>query len=187
MNLPNLKSSLYTYLIEQRTEIDYDVYLYGYTAFINYLYYVMITFPIAFILGKVMEVLTFLFFFIPLRRYIGGYHFGSKKLCLIFSVLFSFFIPYLAIWSGNINLYIRILIIIIMVNLTIKIKAVDHPNKRISPSEKSIYTKKSLVIETLYSLGILILYNDFTYMYLNIAFFSMIFCVSGTLIAKLKD
>lgn len=186
MKLPNIKNLLYEYLTDHGTKIELDVFLYGYDAALNYLLYMMFTFPIALILGETIEVLVFLFFFIPLRRYIGGYHFNSKVLCLIFSVFFSLIIPYLAITFGQIHFYFRIIILIIMIIITFKIKAVDHPNKRISVVEKLVYTKKSLIIEISYSILILMLYNESTYPYLNIAFLSTIFCVIGILIARLK-
>lgn len=74
-----------------------------------------------------------------------------------------------------------------MIIVTNTIKAVDNPNKRISVKEKTVYTNKSLKIEILYSILILFFYNSFTYVYLNIAFFCMVFCTLSILIARLEE
>lgn len=186
MKLTNVQNILYKSLIKYGAHIELDVFSYGYTTFINYLLYVMITLPITLILGVTTKTLVFLLFFIPLRRYIGGYHFDSKILCLVFSVFFSIIIPYQAIWIGQIHIYFRFTTLLIMIIVTLMVKVVDHPNKRVSVKEKLIYTRKSLEIEILYSILILIIYNNFTYLYLNIAYFSMAFCIIGILIARLK-
>lgn len=182
----NFKENLHKYLLEHGANIEYDVFLYGYGAFVNYLFYVIITFSIALFTDNVLEVLSFWFFFIPLRRYIGGYHFSSKVLCLVFSVFFSIFLPYIAVSIGQINFSIRIVTLLLMIIITISIKAVDHPNKRISVKEKLVYTRKSLMIEIGYSLLIIVVYNEYTFKIMNIIYITMAFCVLGILIARLE-
>lgn len=186
MKTRNIKNDLFTYLIKHGAEIDSDVFSYGYTTFITYFAYIILVLPIMAILGKFIEVLIFLIFYIPLRRYIGGYHFDSTILCLIFSVIFSIFIPYFASWIGHIQFSIRFFSVILIIILTFLIKAVDHPNKRLNVKEKLIYTNKALIIEILYSLLILVFYNKTTYIYLNIVYLSLIVCFSGIIIARLK-
>ena len=88
------------------------------------------------------ETIFFILFYIPIRRYIGGFHFSKKYLCTIFSILVSILIPILAnnfTVSSIIPVYIIILITVVV---TCLIGTVDHPNKRLSKSEKQIYKKK---------------------------------------------
>lgn len=77
------------------------------------------------------------------------------------------------------------MVLFILITTSI-IKAVDHPNKRISENEKKRYTQKALFIELFYSIIILSFYRGKFIVYLNIALFTMIFCVLGILLTNVK-
>lgn len=185
--LKEIENKLYSLLLKNGASIEKDVFAYGFITFLNYLAYLIFLIPIALILNLIKGVLSFLIFFIPLRRYIGGYHFNSKILCFIFSIIFTLSIPLLAITLGKIDYGIMVCTLILAIIITYYVKAVDHPNKRINAHEKYLYTKRAILIELIYSMIILFFYNTSLYTYLNIAYLTLLFCTIGISIARIID
>lgn len=178
------KNKIYDLLKENGIDLEYDIYSYGCMTLKYYASFLLILIPLALVLHIGLEVAFFLICFIPLRRYIGGFHFRSSILCITFSILFSITIPYLSIVS-YIPFSIRLISIALLLAITFYIKAVDHPNKRISEKEKQIYTLKAMVIEIIYSIFVLFLYNISYIHYMNILFYTLAFCVIGIFLTKI--
>ncbi|MEG0661490.1 MAG: accessory gene regulator B family protein [Anaerorhabdus sp.] len=185
--LKGIENRVYNLLLLYGANIEKDVFSYGFITFLNYFVYLISIIPIAIAFNLIDKVIFFLIVFIPLRRYIGGFHFNSKLLCLIFSIIFTLSIPLLAIPLGKINIIIRACSLILGMIITCWIKAVDHPNKRISKKEKQLFTKRAILIELLYSMIILCFYNTSVYIYLNITYLTLLFCILGITIARVLE
>ena len=80
-----MKNKIYTYLISNNVQIDQDVFDYGFSYFKKYIFYVFITIPFIIYFKLYLNVILFLVLFIPLRKYLGGYHFNNDVICILFS------------------------------------------------------------------------------------------------------
>ncbi len=126
---------------EYHINIEYDIFHYGLTVFFNYLIFLLFVIPIALFLNILIETIFFILFYIPIRRYIGGFHFSKKFLCTIFSILVSILIPILAINFTVNNIILVYIIMLVTIVVTWLIGTIDHPNKRLSKREKQIFKK----------------------------------------------
>jgi len=84
-----MKNKLVKLLLDYGFEVDFDLFSYGFDALCIYVLYLLIIIPVSVYQGYALELICFLFFFIPIRRYLGGFHFESEKICLITSVLMT--------------------------------------------------------------------------------------------------
>lgn len=187
MQAKKLKDSLLNLMINNGITIEQDVFEYGMTVFLDYSVFIFFTVFISLLLNIFKESLLFIIFYIPIRRFIGGYHFNKHYLCTIFSVLSSVIIPILAKSLILSNIYIIVGIILIILLSTYKIGTIDHPNKRLTKTEISNYTKKAITIELVYSCIILVLYYHHSYILSNLLLFSLIFSILGIIIGKLTS
>ena len=180
------KEYLFDLLLEKKIKIDYDVFDYGLTTLIVYLKFIIIILPLSLILNIKKEIIVFLLFFIPLRRYIGGYHLKSNYSCLIASVLCSVLISFLSKYTPFLPLYIRLILLLICLFFVFKIGTVDHPNKKLKINEKKYYKKKSLTVVMIYMLFIVFLYNYENHIVLNTALYALLFSVISLILANYK-
>lgn len=175
------KEKIYSLLQSNNISIEKDIFDYGFTIFITYLKYLAIIYPIAFILKIPYEVTIFILLFIPLRRYIGGYHLNNMTACLIASSMLAIIIPLIAL-SFNIQIIFKFIFLIICVYITYKIGTIDHPNKQISIIEKKKYTNKSIEIELIYSFISITVCYRFNYIS-NVIFLILIFCAISSIVS----
>lgn len=180
-----MKNAVFQTLKKNNISIDYDVFSYGFDVFKNYFIFLLLLIPLGIHLNLLLKAIMFIILYIPLRRFIGGFHFNKRYLCTFFSVVFSLMIPFI---SDNIsidNIYFLILCYIILLLLTYKMGTIDHPNKRLSCDEKKIYKSKALFIESIYCLlniVCLLLKADY---FASLFFFTSIFSVLGISISYL--
>ena len=150
---------LYSIFKKHKIEIDKDVFDYGYLILKNYCIVFILSLLFSFLFRTLPETFIFLFSFLCLRKYIGGFHFSNSFYCNFFSTLLLIVIPVLIkyflffdrIWIVLIALYSIIMFIIL--------GPLDHPKKRINSKEKIKYKQKGLIIE--FSISILALVCNF--------------------------
>lgn len=176
-----MKSRIYSLMKKNNIFVENDVFDYGFSILVTYLKYLLFIIPFSILFKEFVEVFIFLIIFIPIRRFIGGFHFKNLKYCFIGSVLSVISLPYLAM-----RIYIPpvlvILIILSSVFLTICIGSVDHPNKPLTIYEKKKHTQKALFVEIIYVFIIIIMKDDSFIR--NIILLVLIFCVGGLCISK---
>ena len=63
---------IFNILKKNNIDIAEDLYHYGWSIFVHYLFYLIITLSIAVYYHCVFQTIIFLFLYIPLRKYIGG-------------------------------------------------------------------------------------------------------------------
>lgn len=155
---------IYKLLDKYNKNIDYDLYKYGITILFDYLIYLSITFIFSLFFNTTNIAFLFILFYSILRKYYGGFHFNSKRLCIISSisltVLISFFSKSISI--HNILFFITYLLQLLF---TIFFIPIDHKNKRLNDVEKKYYKKKSIIIEIIFI---------FIYLFCKIFDFSLI-------------
>lgn len=131
-----MKEKLYRSMKELGLDIDYDTFSYGSAVCVQYLLFLIITLPVIIIFKLYLETLTFLVFFIFLRRYNGGFHFDNKYFCLISSVIISIIFPHLSV-QLQFNFFHYLSIIICIIFFTYFLGVVDHKNKILSEKKKN--------------------------------------------------
>lgn len=165
--------------------IEYDVFCYGFSVLLNYLVFLAILVPLSIFLNIFFEAIFFIIAYIPIRRYIGGFHFSKNSLCTFFSVFFSVLIPSLSKYCEIRNIMIVYISIIFVFIISRFIGTVDHPNKRLTIKEKKIYTRKSIIIEIIYIIIALILFNMGKFKQSSLIIYSLLFCVIGIVMGRL--
>lgn len=73
---------------------DLDAMIYGLKVILHKLPYYLITFILSLINGFIIESFIFLFTWIDIRKYSGGFHFRKYKNCLASYILFYFLFLY---------------------------------------------------------------------------------------------
>lgn len=142
---------------------DYEIYQYGLTQLMTYIFFVIALLIICSFIGSFLEFFYLFFLFVSTRSLLGGIHLKNKYLCFVVScvflvgVLFMFkllcnSVPFQS--KGNMLLSIALFQLII----TIYQPIVDHPNKRISEREKLRFKKFSIKL-LMFQMGVLIVLN----------------------------
>ncbi len=168
---------------------DYELYRFGIeTAFLKGIH--LISYIIlGLLLGKTTELVIFLFAFIPLREYAGGYHAATKLRCYIISclsilsmLLILRALPevyysdsmYLAVFSGVLLLFLV---------------PVETKNKLMDDSEKTYYKSKAgFIIVLLLTLALfLFMLNQFSFSFLLALglFYELVAAVTGKIILEI--
>ena len=150
-------------------KIDEDLFYYGWANFTHYFAYLIFTFILAFYCNCFKQTIIFLLLYIPLRKYIGGFHFSNNIICIFFSTLISIIPPLL---SKHLFVSFRLVILTSLILLieTFLIAPVDHKNKRLTNNQINLYKKKSIIIEFLYIGFIIISYKYSIHILINIIF-----------------
>ena len=160
---------IYKVLIKNNIILDEDVFYYGWSILKQYFIFFLITIPISIYCGIIFETLSFLAIYIPLRRYIGGFHFNRKYVCTIVSSIVTIFASFV---SGKLqcNYMLITLTNLLLITATYLIDPVDHVNKRLSSREKDIYKKKSIKIEIFYFFLVIFLFSFYQFNFINLIF-----------------
>lgn len=177
------KEKIYISMKNNNINLDQDVFDYGFNILITYLKYLAVIIPFSILLSIVYEVFIFIIFFIPIRRFVGGFHFDNLNYCFIGSVVSVIALTFLGI---HLHIYpvIAILIIILTFFCTVSIGTLEHPNKKLTLNEKQKYKKNALFVETIYVI-IWITSKLIGYTYLsNIIILIFLFCIGGLCILK---
>ena len=170
-----IKLKLYKLLKENKIYIADDLFFYGWSYLKHYVIYFIITFPLVCYYNTFYISIFFIIFYIPLRRYLGGFHFDNNIACLFASAFVTIICPFIA-YKYNIPFFITVIIFIFLVILTYSIAPIDHPNKKLTFYEKKIYKKKAVHTEFLYFIICIILLVLSKEIYTNLI--SIIFLIS---------
>lgn len=180
-------NNLYSLLKKENIEIEKDLYDYGIATIKSYLLFLILSFFCAFLIDTLTELVLFYLVFIPLRRNLGGFHFNSKTVCFVFSILIalicSLFIKYL-----NLNSILLIILNYFFVFLvTYYLGCVDHPNKPLNTHEKEYFKHKAFYIELcFFGLSLISHYFNWTVL-INVLIIVPILCIIGNLLAYKKN
>ncbi len=139
---------LVEYFIDQQlkagmfTNESISVYRYGYTLLFEMVTNMVIAIIIGCFFHELPVVVFFLFNFIPLRSYCGGYHATKAWRCIILS---NAFIAFVVLFSSNMYLSINnkviFLLEIICIGLIMALAPIQSSAKKLNDNEKQIYKK----------------------------------------------
>lgn len=187
-----MKNFIYENLNKSQTNIEKDLFDYGWYAFKQYLIYLAIMIPLSIFTHSIIEFIFLIISFVPYRKYLGGFHFNNAKICTFFSLLFSIIITIVLPETINIEsistsflLKIALIVYLLFFIIISLIGPVDHPNKELCAEEKQVFQQKALLTlftEIIaYFLFLLINKN-----YSSIILYTTLFCLLNLLCGKIR-
>ena len=138
------------------TEEVFDIYVYGLELLLSFFFSSSVIVIIGAMLGRIIETLVFLLVFVLLRSFTGGYHANSYLMCSI--VTFSTYGAVLLLAElFALPLIAYIVLATLGGALVLAFVPIEHPNKRITDSQKKKYKIVSFILFlTFVTLGILL-------------------------------
>lgn len=124
---------------------DTDLYEYSLTILISYIFFSLLVFLGNLFTKNFITTLLFLIVFFSFRKYSGGLHLESRKICLLFSVFLTILVPYLAESFHLTSPLILVLQLVISFLLSL-FPIIETPQKSVSTIEKKVYKQNSLLI-----------------------------------------
>lgn len=138
------------------TKEDISVYRYGYTLMFEASINVLIAFILGYFLHELSGVIFFLFIFIPLRSYCGGYHAPKAWMCVIIS---NASILGVVLFSGNkyltTNNKLMFLVELVCIVLIKVLAPKQSSAKKLTDNEVQLYKKYInliLIIQVLFEI-----------------------------------
>lgn len=178
-----IREKIYTEFKKNEIKIESDVFDYGWSIFSTYFKYLIVIIPISLVINLFFEVLVFLILFIPLRRYIGGFHMKTMKHCFYGSIVLGLLFPYLANKFPICPKLLFYMVAFSCIYLSKKYGVIDHINKKLTNEDKINYIHKVFIIETIYVILSFFAYT-FSYVYLvNVLLEIFLFCLIGNYIS----
>ncbi|MBP3339099.1 MAG: accessory gene regulator B family protein [Lachnospiraceae bacterium] len=128
-------------------ENEVNIYRYGYFLLFEILINIIISIFIGMMFRDMETILVFLFMYVPLRTYSGGWHANKLWKCTLISnlilviaeVIINYWIEYISVTNG---LFVAIWCVV----LILVFSPVDTETKILNEVEKKIYKRKTYVI-----------------------------------------
>ena len=163
---------------------DREIFAYGIRRLLLNIFILLCFSIIGLATNSIYEIYVFLLFFVPLRKYAGGFHFHNSYLCFIFSCICVYIPVLISKYINNINIF---LLCGIMSSLVIiSLAPIQSKNKNLSDNEKTIYkiiTKKIIVVYI--ALSILFYINELI-LFVKIIILGIIIEAILLFVAKIK-
>ena len=142
-------------LIEQKIikAEDAEIYVYGLNHVLLYISSIAISAFFAFLFHGIPIYLFFLFVFVPLRRFMGGFHFHNPVICMITSQI-AVFLPQIMVPQimeyEHTMIVLFILSYIAIIGITLTKKTSSNKNRYTDEQLHQKYTRKALAYEVFY-------------------------------------
>ena len=166
------------------SEGSYDIYVYGFTCFLELSISFISTFIIGICLGMFFECILFSCIFIPLRSLAGGLHLNKFFHCYLLSC-FMLTATLLLVKFFSIPDYISLIGCILFPIILFIIGPINHPNRPVTDEENSIFKRKTNIILVFCILLSIILYLTKSSRYLFLEFITFADLIISSLIRKL--
>lgn len=132
-----------------------DIYIFGLNTLLIHLLNFLSMLLIAALMRQSWEYLLFMFLFIPLRSYAGGYHASSPMRCYVLSTGIMVMVLLLVkLIGGQADLWLGIGLLAVSTVLIFILAPVENANKPLDTQEKMIFGRRAkitLIIELLLS------------------------------------
>lgn len=184
--MEKLATKLTEYILSKDaiSEENYDIYVYGFTCFLEIFVFFISCLIIGICLGMFFECIIFLCIFTPLRSYAGGFHLNKFLHCYLLSCF---------ILAGSLLLvkffaipdYIALIGCILFPIVLFLIGPINHPNRPVNEEENSVFKRKTNIILVLCILLSIILYLTKSSRYLFLEFITFADLIISSLIPKL--
>lgn len=126
---------------------EVDIYKYGYYLLLEIAMNIIIAMCIGIAFQDIKTVIIFLFIYIPLRTYSGGWHANRLWKCTLISNFIIIIAEMITnYWKQYLSLYIGVLIVIICAVLILFVSPVDTETKEINDTERKVYKRKTHII-----------------------------------------
>ena len=166
------------------SEENYDIYVYGFTSFLELSISFISTFIIRICLGMFFECILFSCIFMPLRSLAGGLHLNKFFHCYLLSCFMLTATLLLVKFISTLD-YISLIGCILFPIILFIIGPINHPNRPVTDEENSIFKRKTNIILVLCILLSIILYLTKTSRYLFLEFLTFANLIISSLIPKL--
>ena len=163
------------------SEENYDIYVYGFTCFLELSISFISTFIIGICLGMFFECILFSCIFMPLRSLAGGLHLNRFFHCYLLSC-FMLTATLLLVKFISIPDYISLIGCILFPIILFIIGPINHPNRPVTDEENSIFKRKTNIILVLCILLSIILYLTKSSRYLFLEFITFADLIISSLI-----
>ncbi len=126
-------------------EEDKDLYQYGVEQICNIILNILTTFIIGALYGMIPEILIFMFAYIPLRIYAGGFHAKTPFRCYLCSVVITV-IAISVMKFIEIPYFICIIATVASSTVILKAAPIEDKNKPLDSVEKIVFKKRTVLI-----------------------------------------
>lgn len=132
-----------------------EIYAYGLSQLIVYLYNFLTVIVIGLIFGMVWQSIAFTAFYMMIRPYAGGYHARTPQMCYVYSLIMIIAVLFL-IKIIPLNGLLYLLIYAISSIIILKLSPVEDENKPLDNIEKVVFRKRAIKSHIILSLCCLI-------------------------------
>lgn len=128
-----------------------EIYVYALEVLLLNLFLLITLFVISVLLNQIVHFLCYVFFFIPLRIFLGGYHSKKSENCFLLSV--TTFIATILILKYNLFLYEDKIIlcctfvIMIIMFLFLPVENINHPLSELQKKRNKIIVRVIFIID----------------------------------------
>lgn len=154
------------------SEKHLDIYVYGLELLLSSLFSVSIILIIGCFLGQLIKTICFLFLFICLRSFTGGYHANTYLVCAIVTFSIFFAVTILSSYIVVSNLLYAIFAFI-GTGVVLGVAPKENPNKKLDTSQKCKFKIISVALFLIFILfGLFI--KQFSASLSSVAFFTLL-------------
>ncbi|WP_317368913.1 accessory gene regulator B family protein [uncultured Tyzzerella sp.] len=123
---------------------DEEIYSYGFNQIVFVALNLITTLVIGVVFNKTFESILFMFTYIPIRVYAGGYHARTKLGCYIFSVLMLISVCYILKLNLLQNSLLIIILSIVSSGIILYLAPIEDKNKLLDEIEIKVYKKRTI-------------------------------------------
>lgn len=139
---------------------EVSVYQYGYTLLLERIINVIIAVCISVVMKNYISVVLFLFAFIPIRTFAGGWHSKKFLLCTVLSNITIILGTILYNKSKSFQLILLIVLESLLFFILAFFSPIESPSKRITQKEQFMYKKNVIVILVIHYIIEVFLYSQ---------------------------
>ncbi|RHV79666.1 hypothetical protein DXB01_06285 [Clostridium sp. OF10-22XD] len=160
-------------------EEEEDIIRFGIESLINLVICLGILLCIGWIFGSLLSGIFFFAFFLPLRKFAGGYHSNTEVGCIISSIIILLLV-FSTLFLGRWNIAVYLIISVLCNILFFFMVPVENKNKLLDKLEKEVYRKKTWKVLTYENLCVLFSYYMNLYFIIRIT--AMVYVTVGILL-----
>lgn len=122
-----------------------DLYQYGVEQICNIILNILTTVILGALYGMIPEILIFMFAYIPLRIYAGGFHAKTPFRCYLFSVAITI-IALTVMKFIEIPYFICIIAAAVSSAVILRVAPIEDKNKPLDSTERNVFRKRTIFI-----------------------------------------
>lgn len=165
---------------------EMEIHIYGIRKIVGILLTVIITMFLSIIMDKVFATVLFLFFFIGIRSYTGGYHAKSQMQCFgYFQVIYLSSMFFFQPAIQNLTVVVKLSLVLISAAILIVFAPINHPNLCLTEIEISNTKKSIALVMVITFIFLLLLYVVFKSNHVDFALVGLLDATILVVLAKI--